>query len=290
MPRLCNLQSHAASHLHSTYSSLPRRSTTPATPTSPAIVAYCRHGPTSTHNRKAYHLPITTAKLNNRPHPQQMAIGRLYCYTLSILAVAFCCISHYHMWPEKGYNPHSNVGNKFRKDPKVQKKERKKQREPDERRRKGGRDDDEPEWIADFNSKRRAAAEHAERIFLPTPKPTAGRPRRVSFEDEHPPDLRSKRSGTTVDGDYFTDYAYGRGSVKAGGAANVGSPPSGSARRTKTGSVKSPDSGSYFISPTNGSGRSRHSSSKSHSKTHISYPVQDGLVSPGSRAFSHDAT
>lgn len=219
-----------------------------------------------------------------------MAIGRLYYYTLSILAVAFCCISHYHMWPEKGYTPHSNVGNKFRKDPKAEKKERKK-RESDDRRHRSSRDhDDEPEWIADFNSKRKGAAEHAEHISLPIPKPTAGRPRRVSFEDEQPPNLKPKRSGTNVEQDYFHDYTYGKGSVKARGPAHVRSPPGGSDRRTNSGSVKSPDSGSYFVSPTSGSGRSKHSSAKSHSKNHTPYPVQDGLISPGSRAFSHDAT
>ena len=49
-----------------------------------------------------------------------MAIDRLYYFGLSILALGFCCSSHYHMWPTKGYLPHQNVGNNARKDPKEQ--------------------------------------------------------------------------------------------------------------------------------------------------------------------------
>jgi hypothetical protein len=52
-----------------------------------------------------------------------MPIDRLYYYGLSILALGFCCVTNYHMWPEKGYLPHQNVGNKFHKDPEEVKKE-----------------------------------------------------------------------------------------------------------------------------------------------------------------------
>ena len=57
-----------------------------------------------------------------------MAIGRLYYFTVGLLAIAFCCVSHYHMWPEKGYAPHTNVGNKWRKDPKEEKEKKRKER------------------------------------------------------------------------------------------------------------------------------------------------------------------
>lgn len=145
-----------------------------------------------------------------------MAIDRLYYFTLSVLTFAFCCISHYHMWPEKGYAPHSNVGNKFRKDPKKHpqeqeqgqhkkkdrkdRKDRKKKRNDSDAHNHHRRDDDdtsldEGEWIADFNRERRGSAhkQHADDdIPSSAAAQAAGRPRRVSFEDEQRPDLRGE--------------------------------------------------------------------------------------------------
>ena len=136
-----------------------------------------------------------------------MAIDRLYYFGLSILALGFCCTSHYHMWPTKGYLPHQNIGNNKRKDPKEKEeqkgvKEREKQRErqrkrerkerkerrererknrkseargrkPEERGRKPESDrdrrDDTPDWIADFTSRRKGGPGYVENIPLTTP-------------------------------------------------------------------------------------------------------------------------
>jgi hypothetical protein len=136
-----------------------------------------------------------------------MPIDRLYYYGLSILALGFCCVTNYHMWPEKGYLPHQNVGNRSRKDPeevkkeqqreakkkdekiqqKKERKQRKRESEERRRRRKAHRDDEEePEWITDFSRKHSERSKHAESIPLSTTPAAAkgGRPRRVSFEDQ----------------------------------------------------------------------------------------------------------
>ncbi|KAM0723860.1 hypothetical protein Q7P37_000850 [Cladosporium fusiforme] len=163
-----------------------------------------------------------------------MAIGRLYYYTVNILALGFCCISHYHMWPEKGYTPHRNVGNKFRKDPKEPKEKRRKERkkrDSDERRHHKHDDDlEEPEWIADFNTKRKAGDKHEEDIPASAAAQEAGRPRRVSFEDERRPDLRGKQGGNTSTGYVPYDYIYGTGAANTTGVSGTVSakpPPSG---------------------------------------------------------------
>lgn len=228
-----------------------------------------------------------------------MAIGRLYYYTLSILTLGFCCVTHYHMWPEKGYAPHKNVGNKHRKDPKEQKKEQKKKekerkkRESEHRRRKAESEDDEPEWIADFNSKRKRGSKPAEIFPLSTLIPTTettGRPRRVSFEDEQPPSISGQRNGNIANGYVPYDYIYGKGSVNTRGTtgdANITSPPDSWKSRRYNGSAKSPDSNhkQSFSSPRSNNNRSKHATVRSASDTVSPKPVTDGLVSPGSRAF-----
>ncbi|KAK6436633.1 hypothetical protein LTR95_007175 [Oleoguttula sp. CCFEE 5521] len=45
-----------------------------------------------------------------------MAIGRLFYYTLAFITSAFCCLTHYRMWPpEHGWAPHKNAGNIWRR-------------------------------------------------------------------------------------------------------------------------------------------------------------------------------
>jgi hypothetical protein len=247
-----------------------------------------------------------------------MAIGRLYYYTLSILALGFCCITNYHMWPEKGYLPHQNVGNKFRKHPeevkkeeqreaknkaerKKEKKERKQKRREsqerhearrEERRRRRGDYSDEPEWIADFSQKHHDRHNHAERIPLSSPAPgaKAGRARRVSFEDEDRPDLTAQRSGHGTNGYVPHDYFYGQGAVRANGGARpygVRSPPG---HGQYDGSPESPTSNSKHSvgSPHATSDRSKHATVQSNSDTVSPVPYKTGIATPGSRPFSTD--
>ena len=232
-----------------------------------------------------------------------MAIGRLYYYTLSILTLGFCCVTHYHMWPEKGYAPHKNVGNKHRKDPKEQKKEQKKKekerkkRESEHRRRKAESEDDEPEWIADFNSKRKTGTKPAEIFPLSTPIPTTettGRPRRVSFEDEQPPNVSGQRNGNIANGYVPYDYIYGQGAVRANGGARphgVRSPPGAPGYGQHDGSLQSPNSNNRHSvrSPPTTSDRSKHATVQSNSDTVSPVPVKGGYATPGSRPFSADA-
>lgn len=229
-----------------------------------------------------------------------MAIGHLYYFTLSILALGFCCSTHYRMWPEKGYAPHKNVGNKHRKDPKEQKKDQKKKakerkkRESEDRRCRAESEDDEPEWIADFNSKRKADSRPAETLPLSTPIPTTettGRPRRVSFEDEQPPNVSGQRCGNIANGYVPYDYIYGKGSVKTTGDANVTSPPGSGKSRCYNASAKSSNSNhkqsvsSPRSSSNNNNNRSKHATVRPASDTVSPKPVPDSLVSSGSRAF-----
>jgi hypothetical protein len=191
-----------------------------------------------------------------------MAIDRLYYFGLSILGLAWCCTSHYHMWPTKGYLPHQNIGNKARKDPKEEEelkkqkereKKQEKQREkeykerkerkkgkPDERRRKPDSDrdrrhhysdDDTPEWIADFSSKRRGGPRYTENTPLSTfapgpasaPAEGTGRPGRVSFEDEQPPVISREQNGNIANGYVPYEHIYGKGPAKTGaGRTNTG--------------------------------------------------------------------
>jgi hypothetical protein len=185
-----------------------------------------------------------------------MAIGRLYYFGLSILALGALCSSHYELWPTKGYLPHENIGNKARKDPKQEeekkqqkelekkrekqrkreRKERNKERKkgkPEERRRKPGSDrdrrhhysdDDTPEWIADFSSKRKGGPRQYENTPLSTfasgpgsaPAKGTGRPGRVSFEDEQPPVVSREQNGNIANGYVPYEHIYGKGPAKTG--------------------------------------------------------------------------
>jgi hypothetical protein len=219
-----------------------------------------------------------------------MPIDRLYYYGLSILALGFCCVTNYHMWPEKGYLPHQNVGNRFRKDPeevkkeqqreatkkeekKQQKRERKQRkreseerREERRRRRKADRDDEEePEWIADFSRKHSERSKHADSIPLSTPAPAAktGRPRRVSFEDQQRPDAGMQRNGNVANGYIPYDYIYGSGAVSTTEGTRhhgVRSPPGAAGHGQHNGGVQSPGSSNKQSvgSPPGGSNRSKH--------------------------------
>jgi len=253
-----------------------------------------------------------------------MAIGRLYYYTLSILALGFCCITNYHMWPEQGYLPHQNIGNKFRKDPeevkkeeqreakrKAEEKQRKKKRKQkkreaeekreerreERRRRRTEREHaEEPEWIADFSKKHHGRHDHTERIPLSTPAPAAktGRTRRVSFEDEQRPDLTTQRSGTATNGYVPYDYIYGQGAVRINGGARphgVRSPPEATGYGQHDGSLQSPNSNNRHSvrSPPTTSDRSKHATVQSNSDTVNPVPVKGGYATPGSRPFSADA-
>jgi hypothetical protein len=202
-----------------------------------------------------------------------MAIGRLYYFGLSILALGFCCSSHYHMWPTKGYLPHQNIGNKARKDPKAEEEEKKakerqkerekqqkkarkrKKRKSEEKRRKPDSDrdrrhpysdDDEPEWIADFSSNRKGGPRHAENIPLSTPASGpksahakgTGRPGRVSFEDEQPPVISRERNGNIANGYVPYEHIYGKEPAKTGAGrtnAGVNSPPNATTGAVTTG-------------------------------------------------------
>lgn len=204
------------------------------------------------------------------------------------------------MWPEKGYAPHKNVGNKHRKDPKEQKKAQKKaqkkeqkerkKRVSEEKRRKSDRDDDEPEWIADFSSKRKGGPKPADSVPLSTAIPTTeagGRPRKVSFEDEHPPNISGQqRNGNIANGYVPYDYIYGKGSVKTGGVTGdlyTDPTPRPGSNGRHNGSAKSPESSGKHSASSKG--RSKHATVRSASNTISPTPVTDGLVSPGSRAF-----
>lgn len=255
-----------------------------------------------------------------------MAIGRLYYYTLSILALGFCCITNYHMWPEKGYLPHQNVGNKFRKHPEEAKKEEKREakneaerkkekkerkqkkresaerhedRRAERRRRRAERESysEEPEWIADFSKKHHDRHNHAEHIPLSTPAATAktGRGRRVSFEDEEGPDLTTLRSGHGTNSYVPHDYIYGQGAVRSNGGARphgFRSPPGAYGHGQYDGSPESPNSNSKHSvgSPpaTATSDRSKHATVQSNSDTVSPVPYRGGIATPGSRPFSTD--
>jgi hypothetical protein len=254
-----------------------------------------------------------------------MAIDRLYYFGLSILALGFCCTSHYHMWPTKGYLPHQNVGNKARKDPKEQEeqkkqKEREKQREkqrkkeykerkerkkgkPEERRRKPDSDrdrrhhhsdDDTPEWIADFSSKRKGGPRHAEDIPLSAPAKGTGRPGRVSFEDEQPPVVSREQNGNIANGYVPYEHIYGKGPAKTGAGrtnARFNSPPNATTgavtRGRHNGNVKSPEGKNKqpVGSPPSSTNRSKHATVQSASDTISPPPVTDNYVDPGFRAF-----
>lgn len=250
-----------------------------------------------------------------------MAIGRLYYYTLSILALGFCCITNYHMWPEKGYLPHQNVGNKFRKDPeeakkegqreakkkaerKKEKKERKQKRREsadrhearreERRRRRAEREYSEegPEWIADFSKKHHDRHNHAEHIPLSTPAPGAktGRARRVSFEEEQQPNLTTQHSGHGTNGYFPHDYIYGQGAVRADGGARPHGFRSPPGYGQYDGSPQAPNSNSKHSvgSPNATSDRSKHATVQSNSDTISPVPYKGGFATPGSRPFATD--
>ena len=250
-----------------------------------------------------------------------MAIGRLYYYTLSILALGFCCITNYHMWPEKGYLPHQNVGNKFRKDPeeakkegqreakkkaerKKEKKERKQKRREsadrhearreERRRRRAEREysEEEPEWIADFSKKHHDRHNHAEHIPLSAPAPgtKTGRARRVSFEEEQQPDLTTQHSGHRTNGYFPHDYIYGQGAVRADGGARPHGFRSPPGYGQYDGSPQPPNSNSKHSvgSPHATSDRSKHATVQSNSDTVSPVPYKGGFATPGSRPFATD--
>jgi hypothetical protein len=236
-----------------------------------------------------------------------MAIDRLYYYTLSILALGFCCATNYHTWPEKGYLPHKNVGNRFRKDPeevkreerreakkKEEKRNKKRQRkqqfqEAEEKRRKAKRGgEEEPEWIADFsrNRKRGEGPNNGQGnpLFTHAPRTRPGRPRNVSFEDEQRPDVATQRSGPATNGSVPYDYVYGQGAVRSNGGIR----PSGVRSPPDTQSPSSSNKQSVG-SPPSTSNRSKHATVQSHSDTVSPVPHRTGYLTPGSRPFSGDA-
>jgi len=248
-----------------------------------------------------------------------MAIDSLYYFGLSILALGFCCSSHYHMWPTKGYLPHQNVGNKARKDPeegkqkkkqaekekqkqKQKKKERKEKKEqknrkfeethrkPDsDRARRHNYSDDEPEWIADFSSKRKGGPRNAENIPLSSPAAKGTGKPRVSFEDEQPPVVSRERNGNIANGYVPYDHIYGQGAVKTGAgrtSGGVNSPPNAAGNGRNGGSVRSPEGGSrQSIGSPATTNRSKQATVRSGSDTISPPPVTDGYVDPGFRAF-----
>lgn len=226
------------------------------------------------------------------------------------------------MWPEKGYLPHQNVGNKFRKDPeeakkeekreakkkaarKQEKKDRKQKRYESAERREEQREErrcrraerdysEEPEWIADFSKKHHDRHEHAEHIPLSTRAAAAesGRPRRVSFEDEDEqrPGLTAQQSGHGSNGYVPHNYIYGHGAVRAdAGARPYGyrSPPG---YGQYDGSPQSPNSNSKHSvgSHPATSDRSKHATVQSNSDTISPVPYKGGFATPGSRPFSTD--
>lgn len=96
-----------------------------------------------------------------------MVIGRLYYYAATIAIISFCCVSHIQLnWPEKGYHPHSSMGNIFRKPkpkddeaPRSSKgRKRERSRAPDPRRR---RDDGERSESVEY--RRRSSTPHPSR-------------------------------------------------------------------------------------------------------------------------------
>jgi hypothetical protein len=246
-----------------------------------------------------------------------MPIDRLYYYGLSILALGFCCVTNYHMWPEKGYLPHQNVGNRSRKDPeevkkeqqreakkkdekiqqKKERKQRKRESEERRRRRKAHRDDEEePEWITDFSRKHSERSKHAESIPLSTPAAAAktGRPRRVSFEDQQRPDAATQRNGNVANAYIPYDYIYGNGAVRTTEGTRphgVRSRPGAAGYGQHNGGVQSPVSSNKQSvgSPPGGSNRSKHTTVQSNSDTVSPPRFQGGIANPGSRPFSADA-
>lgn len=239
-----------------------------------------------------------------------MAIGRLYYFTLSILALGFCCITNYHMWPEKGYLPHQNVGNKFRKDPEEQKKEaereakrkaeRKKQKKEHKKKRdiaKGRRDpdpvsgdDSEPEWLK-FNPNHLPRYQPQQHVPLSTHHPGArnGPAKEVSFGGRQPrSNFATQQDGPVSDGYTSHDYIYGKGGVRTDEPTRVfgvRSPPRARRHGQHNGSAESPDSRAWqpVHSPT-ASNRSRHATVQSDSLSPQS--AKPGTLTPGTRAFS----
>lgn len=125
---------------------MPRATTTIASVFRRPIV---RIGPTSSSRSVAQRkqTPISTLT---------MGIGKLYYITLAILSCAWLSVSHYQMWPEKGYAPHTNVGNKWHTEETKKKRKRAKREEQRRERREyecsgrrghGGRRDSSPEWV-----------------------------------------------------------------------------------------------------------------------------------------------
>jgi hypothetical protein len=252
-----------------------------------------------------------------------MAIGRLYYFGLSILALGFCCTSHYHMWPTKGYLPHQNIGNNKRKDPREEElqkgaKEREKQREKQRKRERKERKerninknrkdrkpedkrrDDTPDWIADFTSKRKGGPGYTEQIPLTTPasgpeqarKP--GPPQRVSFEDEQPPVVSREQNGNIANGYVPYEHIYGKGPAKTGaGRTNAGSTSTPNANagavatRRPNENVKSAEGRNKqrVASPPSSTNRSKHATVQSTSDTITPPPVTDDYIDPAFRSF-----
>ena len=239
-----------------------------------------------------------------------MAIGRLYYFTLSILALGFCCITNYHMWPEKGYLPHQNVGNKFRKDPREQeiqeaweskkKAERRKQKKENKKKRdiaKGRREPDSgyeelPEWLSDSSERYRERYEHDQSVPLSTHKPGTrnGRPRNVSFDaQQQRPNLSTQQDGTPPDDYPPYEFMYGNGAVRPDGPIRgLGVRATPAVRRheerLRSAEYQRNGNGQPVHSPPTAV-RSKHATVQSDS---ISPPVRRGIISPGDRAFSTD--
>jgi len=77
-----------------------------------------------------------------------MTVGRLYYYTAAIFLCALMYVSHIKLeWPEKGYKPHSSMGNvwmqgKEKKGDGARRSERREQRERSRSRNPRRRSDD----------------------------------------------------------------------------------------------------------------------------------------------------
>lgn len=150
-----------------------------------------------------------------------MGIGKLYYITLAILACSWLSISHYQMWPEKGYAPHKNCGNKWHTE-EAKKKGKRAKREEERRRREYERSKREerdgrrgrkqrehsPEWV-DVTHLESAARQKFDTAAA------SGRSGHAKFADVQPSAATSadgtKRSGHISSKYVPYSYIYGQG-------------------------------------------------------------------------------
>ena len=167
-----------------------------------------------------------------------MGIDRLYYFTVGALAVAFCCVSHYTNWPEQGYKPQDNLGNKWLKEKKKKEKSERAKARQDGRcdaRTESRRRDERPQH-------ERRGSSHRERTRQPitsvneeqpararSTEPNRTPKRRVSFDDEQPARVVKPTGDKPA---VSAPYSYGAGPVRSN--LSVSTIPAGHAGRSES--------------------------------------------------------